>query len=89
MLVEWDPAKAASNFRKHHVRFADSVAVLEDEGAITLRDFEKGEERWVSIGSDDLGRVLVVVYTLRASRIRMISARRATRKERTQYEENP
>jgi uncharacterized DUF497 family protein len=61
MLVEWDPKKAASNFRKHGVRFADSAAVLEDERAITLRDFEGEEERWVSIGSDALGRVLVVV----------------------------
>ena len=89
MLVEWDPAKAASNFRKHRVRFADSLAVLEDARAITLRDLEKHEERWVSIGSDNLGRVLVVVYTLRAHQIRVISARRATHKERTQYEENP
>lgn len=89
MLVEWDPKKAASNFLKHRVRFADSVAVLEDEHAITLRDLEEEEERWVSIGSDALGRVLVVVYTLRAQRIRMISARRATRHERAQYEEKP
>ena len=87
MLVEWDPKKAASNFRKHGVRFADSAAVLEDERAITVRDFEDDEEHWVSIGSDALGRVLVVVYTVRAQRIRMISARRATRQERTQYEE--
>ena len=87
MLVEWDPKKASSNFRKHGVRFADSLAVLEDERAITLRDFEETEERWVSIGSDALGRVLVVVYTLRSQRVRMISARRATRQERTQYEE--
>ena len=87
MLVEWDPKKAASNYRKHRVRFADSLAVLEDERAITLRDFEEQEERWVSIGSDALGRVLVVVYTMRAHRVRMISARRATRQECTQYEE--
>jgi len=87
MLVEWDPKKAASNFRKHRVRFADSVAVLEDERAITLRDFEEAEERWVSIGSDALERVLVVVYTMRAHRVRIISARRATRQERTAYEE--
>jgi hypothetical protein len=87
MLVEWDPKKAASNFGKHRVRFADSVAVLEDERAITVRDFEEDEERWISIGSDTLGRVLVMVYTLRAQRIRIISARRATRRERIQYEE--
>jgi len=89
MLVEWDPTKASSNFRKHGIRFADSLAVLEDERAITLRGFEAEEERWVSIGSDALGRVLVVVYSLRAPRIRIISARRATRQERMQYEEAP
>jgi hypothetical protein len=89
MLVEWDRKKAASNFRKHRVRFADAELVLEDELAITLRDFEIEEVRWVSIGSDNLGRVLVVVYTLRAHRIRIISARRATRQERSQYEEKP
>ena len=87
MLVEWDAKKAASNYRKHRVRFADSLADLEDERAITLHDFEEEEDRWVSIGSDAVGRVLVVIYTLRAQRIRMISARRATRQERTQYEE--
>jgi uncharacterized protein len=63
------------------------VAVLEDDRVITLHDFEEEEDRWVSIGSDALGRVLVVVYTFRAHRIRMISARRASRQERTQYEE--
>ena len=89
MLVEWDPKKAVSNFRKHRVRFADSIAVLEDDRAITLRDVEEDEERWISIGSDALGRVLVVVYTLRTDRIRMISARRAIRQERAQYEEKP
>lgn len=89
MLVEWDPKKAGSNYRKHRVRFADSVAVLADEQAITLRDFENDEERWISIGSDDLGRILVVVYALQAHRIRVISARRATREERIQYEEKP
>jgi uncharacterized protein len=89
VLVEWDPKKAASNFHKHGVRLADSVAVLADERAITVRNFEEDEERWISIGSDALGRVLVVVYTLRAQRIRMISARRATRQERVQYEEKP
>jgi uncharacterized DUF497 family protein len=89
MLVEWDPTKASSNFRKHGIRFADSLAVLEDERAITLRGFEAEEERWVSIGSDALGRVLVVVFTLRAPRIQIISARRGTRQERMQYEEAP
>lgn len=81
------PEKGSLELSKHRVRFADSAPVLEDERAVTVRDLEDEEERWVSIGSDALGRVLVVVYTLRAQRIRIISARRATRQERTQYEE--
>ena len=85
---EWDPRKATSNLRKHGVRFADAIPVLEDEGAITVRDDAYGEERWVTIGGDAVGRVLVVVYTWRGKSIRMISARTATRQERQQYLEN-
>ena len=85
---EWDPRKAASNARKHGVQFADSVAVLEDQFALTLPDDAYGEERWVTIGTDGLARVLAVVYTWRGSTIRIISARPATQKERRQYLEN-
>ena len=85
---EWDARKAASNARKHGVLFADSVAVLEDERAITLPDDAHGEERWVTIGIDGLARVLAVVYTWRGATIRIISARPATQNERRQYLEN-
>jgi len=78
MSVEWDPKKAASNLVKHGVRFADAVAVLEDERAISVRDASADEERWVTIGTDALGRVFVVVYAWRGDRIRIISARSAT-----------
>lgn len=88
MSYEWDPAKARANLAKHGILFADAVAVLEDERAMTIRDpFSEEEERWVTLGSDFLGRVLVVVYTWRAEKVRLISARRATRSERKQYEE--
>jgi uncharacterized DUF497 family protein len=77
MESEWDPAKARANLRKHGVRFADAVTALRDEG--------QDEERWISI--DTLGRILVVVYTWRDERVRLISARPATRGEARQYEE--
>lgn len=85
---EWDPRKAAANARKHGIRFADAVAVLEDGRAITLRDDSAGEERWVTIGMDALAQVLTVVYTWRGNAIRLISARPATPNESRQYLEN-
>jgi len=84
---EWDPAKAKSNYRKHGVRFADAVAALEDENAISVSDDSEDEERWVSIGMDALARIVVVVYTWRGENLRLISARPATPSESRQYEE--
>ncbi len=86
MEFEWDERKAQTNLRKHRVDFADAATVLSDEQAITIVDEEPEEDRYVAIGMDALGRVLVVVYTLRGRRIRLLSARRATRKERAQYQ---
>jgi uncharacterized protein len=77
-VFEWDPSKAASNFRKHGVEFADAVSVLEDDYAVTIADDSADEERFATIGVDALGRILVVVYRFRERRIRIISARRAT-----------
>jgi uncharacterized DUF497 family protein len=88
MLTEWDPGKARLNARKHGVSFADAVASLEDEAALTMRDpFCEEEERWVTMGLDALGRVLVVVYTWRGESVRLISARKATPGEQRRYEE--
>jgi uncharacterized DUF497 family protein len=84
---EWDPAKARTNFTKHSVRFADAVTALEDDSALTMSDLSSvDEERWVPLGLDAFGRVLVVVYTWRGERVRLISAREATPRERRQYE---
>ena len=83
---EWDDRKARSNLEKHGIDFADVVSVLEDELARTIPDEEATERRFVTIGEDSLRRILVVVFTERASRIRIISARKATRLERQQYE---
>jgi uncharacterized DUF497 family protein len=86
---EWDQRKAASNLQKHGIDFADAVGALEDDLALTIADEHADEQRFVTIGSDALKRVLVVVYTIRGERVRIISARKATPKERRQYEEEP
>lgn len=90
MRSQWDPEKAKTNLRKHGVRFADAVTVLEDEAALTVRDDSTPtEERWVTLGLDCQGTVLVVVYTWREDTVRLISARKATPHERRQYLEIP
>jgi uncharacterized DUF497 family protein len=87
--VQWDPSKASANLKKHGVDFADAATVLHDEQALTIRDDEGGEERYVTIGMDALGNLLVVVYTWRNERPRLISARKAKPRERKQYGVNP
>ncbi|ASC73912.1 hypothetical protein XM38_048860 [Halomicronema hongdechloris C2206] len=87
MVYQWNRDKAAANLRKHSVDFADAVPVFSDDLAITIPDERFDEERFVTIGLDAFGRVLVVVYTLRGDEIRVISARKATRQERRQYQE--
>ncbi len=86
MNYQWDARKAAHNLRKHRIDFADAVSVFADDYAITIVDEHPDEERFVTIGMDLLGRVLVVVYTYRGRDIRLISARKATAKERRYYE---
>ena len=87
--AEWDPDKAAANLTKHGVDFADAATVLYDDQALTIRDDKSGEERYVTVGMYALARILVVVYTWREDRPRLISARRATPQEREQYEAKP
>lgn len=89
MKFEWHPDKAASNRKKHGVDFADAVGVFEDELAITVEDQDAEDEcRFITIGMDFTLKVLVVVHASRvADVIRIISARKATKKERQTYEE--
>jgi uncharacterized DUF497 family protein len=88
MRVTWDPNKARVNLKKHGIRFSDAEAVLFDPLGITVEDVSsRGEPRFITIGTDPLGQVLVVVYAYRETHVRLISARRATRKERHRYEE--
>jgi hypothetical protein len=84
---EWDPRKARANRRKHGIEFADVTAIFEDEGALTVTDDITAVDiqRFLTLGRDTLGRILFVAYTRRADRIRIISARRATRDERREY----
>ncbi len=84
---EWDPRKASANRRKHGVDFADATSVFEDEQALTVSDEISAvdEPRFLTLGRDLLGRLLVVTYTWRDERIRLISARGATATERRQY----
>jgi uncharacterized DUF497 family protein len=84
--IEWDVHKAASNKRKHGVDFADAATVLYDEYALTIPDEHPDEQRFITLGADALGRILVVVYTWRSESVRLISARKARPRERRQYE---
>ena len=87
MDYQWDEHKARTNLKKHKVDFAEAVTVFGDDLAITVADVTPDEERYVTIGTDALGRILVVVYTWRGESIRLISARKATKGERRAYEE--
>ena len=85
--LEWDSRKAESNLEKHGVDFADAATVLLDDLAVTVMDDSVDqEERYVTLGTDAIGRCLVVVYTWREEIVRLISARLATRSERSRYE---
>jgi uncharacterized protein len=85
MRYRWDREKDGRNFRKHGVHFADAVSVLEDDLALTIEDDFIEERRWVTLGQDLFGRLLVVVYVWRGDEIRVISARKAQPKERREY----
>jgi len=87
MEIRWDPQKAEANFRKHKIRFSDAESVLFDPMALTIEDqIIDQEQRFLSVGSDATGRVLVIVYTYYGDTIRIVSARKATPKERKNYE---
>jgi uncharacterized DUF497 family protein len=85
---EWDDAKAALNVSRHRVSFAEASTVFQDPYAITTEDPDHSEleDRWVTVGLSLISRILLVVHTYRDTRIRIISARKATAFERAQYE---
>ena len=83
----WDPKKAADNRRKHRVGFAEAVIALSDPLALTVLDEQRNERRMVTIGADSTGRLLVVAWAPRGAGGRIVSARRATARERHHYED--
>ena len=88
MKVVWDTRKAARNIRHHGIEFSDAATVLDDPMAVTIEDTRHGEQRFITVGVDVIGRILVVVYAFSyEEEIRLISARKATPKERRIYEE--
>jgi uncharacterized DUF497 family protein len=84
---EWEPDKAEANRRKHGVDFADAVGVFDDPFALTQEDPHPSEHRFVTIGRDFLERAVLVSWLWRGQNIRLISARKATPRERRQYTE--
>ena len=88
MQFEWDPDKAEGNVVKHGVDFGEASTIFADPLELTVHDpgHSTDEFRFLSLGSSSAGRLLVVSFTERESRIRIISARPATPRERRQYE---
>jgi uncharacterized DUF497 family protein len=89
MILEWDPQKARSNLRKHHVSFEEAATALSDPLAATGSDPDHSdvEFRNITFGMSESGRLLVVAHTEQGETIRIISARLASRRERRIYEE--
>ena len=87
MEIESDPIKAASNIKKHRISFVEAATALYDPMAIVQEDYDSmGENRWILVGLSDQARLLTVVYTLGSEDIiRLISARKATKKEAGYY----
>jgi len=89
MEFEWDPAKARRNERKHGLSLEEAATVFGDPLAISFHDPDHSTEeaRWLTIGYASSARLVVVSHTERAGRVRLISAREATKRERKIYEE--
>lgn len=92
MLFEWDPSKNSSNIRKHGISFEQAVYVFTDRNALSIYDDEHSEfeDRWITMGLIPEGNILVVIHTDRVyiedrEVIRIISARRASDKEKSDY----
>lgn len=90
LLFEWDPNKARLNLNTHGISFDEASTAFRDPLSRTIDDplHSDDEERFVLIGQSIKGHLLVIVHTETSDRIRIISARLTTRKERFRYEEN-
>jgi uncharacterized DUF497 family protein len=89
VVYEWDSGKAAGNLKKHRVTFAEAAMVFLDPLATTYQDpdHSEGEQPYITIGESTRGRVIMVAHLDRGDRVRIISARMATRKEAHEYRE--
>ena len=88
---EWNRRKASDNLGKHGVSFAEAATVFGDSFSITVHDPDHStgeEDRFITVGESARNRLLVVVHCDRGDRIRLISARETTRRERRQHEES-
>ena len=90
LIFEWDPDKARINIERHGVTFDEACTAFEDSLSVTIPDplHSDDEDRFVLMGYSYRNRLLVIVHTDRGDRIRIISARPATRRERHHHEEN-
>jgi len=89
LTFQWDNRKAANNLKKHAVSFEEAATAFADPLSLTMADpdHSEDEERFILVGLSFRNRPLVVVHTERGDNIRIISARRATRREKKQYEQ--
>jgi uncharacterized DUF497 family protein len=89
VVYEWDSSKAAANLKKHRVAFTEAATVFLDPLAVTYQDpdHSETERRYITVGESTRGAVILVSHLDRRDRIRIISARRATRKEAHEYRE--
>lgn len=89
LIFEWDENKEKANLRKHKISFAEAESIFYDALSTTIPDHDHSieENRFIDIGMSDKNHLLVVVYTEREGRIRIISAPKATTAERKIYEE--
>jgi uncharacterized DUF497 family protein len=88
-VFEWDEVKAQHNARRHRITFEEAVSIFSDPYLVTFSDegHSDVEDRFISIGRSDRGRILLVVHTDRGDAIRLISCRKVTAAERTTYEQ--
>jgi uncharacterized DUF497 family protein len=88
MLISWDPEKAESNLKKHGISFEEAQTVFFVSASVTIEDHDHDEDRFITIAFSNQLNLLVVVYAYKIEEeIRIISARRATKKEAKIYEE--
>ncbi len=89
LIFEWDEAKAKDNFKKHGVSFEEGKTIFNDSSLLTFPDIEHSvnEERYINIGISAAGRILIVIHMERQEKIRIVSCRKATARERRFYEE--